>query len=196
LAEIVSTDVTHHRWSKLTVATIRLPDGQVTKRDIEDHGEAAVVLPYNPTRRMAMLVRQFRTPPFHISGDGMMLEPAAGRLDEADPEACARREALEEVGLRLTILEPVACVWTMPALSTERAWMYLAPYDDSDRVAGGGGLAEEHEEIEVLEWPLADLAAMADAGTLTELKLLLLVQTLRLRKPELFAVPPLPTKGA
>ena len=39
------------------------------------------------------------------------------------------------------------------------------------------------------ELPLADLAAMADAGTLTELKLFALVQTLRLRRPELFAAP-------
>jgi nudix-type nucleoside diphosphatase (YffH/AdpP family) len=186
LAEIVSTEVTHHRWSKMTVATIRLPDGQTTKRDIEDHGEAAVVLPYDPARRTAMLVRQFRTPPFAVAGDGMVLEPPAGRLDEADPERCARREALEEIGLKLTVLEPVARVWTMPALSTERAWMYLAPYSAADRIAAGGGLAEEHEEIEVLEMPLADLAAMADAGTLTELKLLLLVQTLRLRHPALF----------
>ncbi|MCG7361882.1 NUDIX domain-containing protein [Roseomonas sp. ACRSG] len=186
MATIVSTEVTHSRWSKLMVATIRLPDGQLTKRDIEDHGEAAVVLPYDPARRVAMLVRQFRTPPYHVSGDGMMLEPAAGRLDEADPESCARREALEEVGLRLTSLEPVAHVWTMPALSTERAWLYLAPYAEADRVAKGGGLVEEHEEIEVLEVPLVELAAMADAGTLTEIKLLLLVQTLRLRQPALF----------
>jgi nudix-type nucleoside diphosphatase (YffH/AdpP family) len=168
------------------VATIRLPDGQTTQRDIEDHGEAAVVLPYDPVRRMAMLVRQFRTPPFSVTGDGLVLEPPAGRLDEPDPEACARREALEEIGLRLTVLEPVARVWTMPALSTERAWMYLASYAEADRVASGGGLAEEHEEIEVLEMPLAKLAAMADAGSLTELKLLLLVQTLRLRHSALF----------
>jgi nudix-type nucleoside diphosphatase (YffH/AdpP family) len=186
LAEIVSTEVTHSRWSRLLVATIRLPDGQVTKRDIEDHGEAAVVLPYDPVRRMAMLVRQFRTPPFFVAGDGMMLEPPAGRLDDPDPETCARREALEEIGLRLGVLEPVAHVWSMPALSTERAWLYLAPYAESDRVASGGGLAEEHEEIEVLEMPLTELAAMADAGTLTEMKLLLLVQSLRLRHPGLF----------
>ena len=186
MARILSTEVTHNRWSKITVATIRLPDGQVTKRDIEDHGEAAVVLPYDPVRRMAMLVRQFRTPPHHVSGDGMILEPPAGRLDEADPEACARREALEEIGLRLTVLELVSRVWTMPALSTERAWLYLAPYGEADRIAAGGGLAEEHEEIEVLEVPLAELAAMADSGALTELKLLLLLQTLRLRHPLLF----------
>lgn len=187
MATILSTEITHNRWSKLMVATIRLPDGQLTKRDIEDHGEAAVVLPYDPVRRVAMLVRQFRTPPYHVSGDGMMLEPAAGRLDEADPEACARREALEEIGLRLSLLEPVARVWTLPALSTERAWLYLAPYGEADRIAEGGGLPEEHEEIEVLEIPLTELAAMADAGTLTEIKLLLLVQTLRLRQSALFA---------
>ncbi|MDB5370394.1 MAG: uncharacterized protein JWP20_1952 [Roseomonas sp.] len=186
MAEIVTTEVRHSRWSRLLVATIRLPDGQTTLRDIEDHGEAAVVLPYDPERRMAMLIRQFRTPPKLVAGDGMILEAPAGRLDETDPEACARREALEEIGLRLNRLEPVARVWTLPALSTERAWLYLAPYTAADRVTDGGGLAEEHEEITVLEMPLAELATMADAGELTELKLLLLLQTLRLRHPELF----------
>ncbi len=58
-----------------------------------------------------------------------------------------------------------------------------------DRVEAGGGLASEHEGISVTEMPLAELAAMADGGTLTELKLFALVQTLRLRRPELFAAP-------
>lgn len=186
MAEIIDTELRHSRWSKLLVARIRLPDGQVTQRDIEDHGEAAVVLPYDPERRVALLLRQFRTPPLYAAGDGMVLEPAAGRLDEADPEICARREAMEELGLRLTRLEPVVRCWTLPALSTERAWLYLAPYGAADRVAAGGGLAEEHEEITVLEMPLVQLAQMADAGELPELKLLVLVQSLRLRRPELF----------
>lgn len=186
MAEILSTEVTHARWSRMLVATIRLPDGATTRRDIEDHGEAAAVLPYDPLRRVALLVRQFRTPPLFAAGDGMVLEPPAGRLDEADPAACARREALEEIGLRLGALEFVARVWTMPALSTERAWLYLAPYAAADRVERGGGVADEHEEITVEEIALAELARMADAGTLTELKLLMLVQTLRLRRPELF----------
>ena len=186
MAEIVSTEVTHSRWSRLIVATIRLPDGQLALRDIEDHGDAAVVLPYDPVRRVAMVVRQFRTPPLHVAGDGMMLEAPAGRLEGDAPEACARREAVEEVGLRLGRLEPVARVWTLPALSTERASLFLAPYGSDDRIAEGGGLAEEHEEIAAIEMPLAELAAMADAGTLTDLKLLLLVQTLRLRAAELF----------
>jgi len=186
MAEIVTTEVTHARWSRMLVATIRLPDGAMTKRDIEDHGEAAAVLPYDPVRRVALLVQQFRTPPVYAGADDMVLELPAGRLDEADPAACARREALEETGLRLEHLDFVARVWTMPALSTERAWLYLAPYAATDRVTAGGGVVDEHEEITVVEMPLAELARMADAGTLTELKLFTLLQTLRLRRPDLF----------
>jgi len=188
-AAIAALDLRHERWARMFVATVRLPDGETTLRDIEDHGRAVAVLPYDPERRVALLVRQFRAPPFHAAGEAEMLEAPAGRLDETDPAACARREALEEVGLRLGALEPVLVTWTMPALSTERAHLFLARYRASDRVAAGGGLASEHEGITVAETPLAELAAMADAGTLTELKLFALVQTLRLRRPELFAAP-------
>jgi 8-oxo-dGTP pyrophosphatase MutT (NUDIX family) len=168
LAEITSTEVVYSRWAKMILATIRLPDGQSTKRDIEDHGEAAMVLPC------------------FVGTDGMILEAAAGRLEGEEAEACARREAMEEVGVRLAELEPVARTWTMPALSTERVSLFLAPYSEADRIADGGGLSEEHEEITVMEMPLGELAAMADAGELTDLKLLLLVQTLRLRRPDCF----------
>jgi nudix-type nucleoside diphosphatase (YffH/AdpP family) len=186
LAEITSTEVVYSRWAKMILATIRLPDGQSTKRDIEDHGEAAMVLPYDPERRLALVIRQFRTPPCFVGTDGMILEAAAGRLEGEEAEACARREAMEEVGVRLAELEPVARTWTMPALSTERVSLFLAPYSEADRIADGGGLSEEHEEITVMEMPLGELAAMADAGELTDLKLLLLVQTLRLRRPDCF----------
>src|SRR3712207_8178048 len=44
---------------------------------------------------------------FRSGGKPEMLEAPAGLLDEDDPADCARREALEEVGLTLTSLEPV-----------------------------------------------------------------------------------------
>lgn len=187
MPEVVGLHTAHARWARMLVATLRAADGTTFQRDLEDHGAAAAVLPYDPVRRVALLVRQFRLAPFHVAGEAAMLEVPAGRLDEDDPEGGARREALEEAGLRLGPLEPVLVAWTMPALSTERAHLFLAPYSAADRVTAGGGLAEEHEALTVLELPLAALAAMADAGTLTELKLFALVQTLRLRRPELFA---------
>jgi hypothetical protein len=74
----------------------------------------------------------------------------------------------------------------MPGISTERAHLFLAPYSAADRVEAGGGLKDEHEEIEVCELALDDLAAQADGGGVADLKLLVLVQTLRLRHPDLF----------
>jgi 8-oxo-dGTP pyrophosphatase MutT (NUDIX family) len=68
-----------------------------------------------------------------------------------DPEACARREAMEGTGLRIGELEPVLAAWTMPALSTERAHLFLVPYRAADR----GGLASEQECIAVAEVPPA-----------------------------------------
>jgi hypothetical protein len=78
----------------------------------------------------------------------------------------------------------VAKAWAMPGVSTEQMDLYLGAYAPADWVGTGGGI--EGEDIEVLEIPLAELAAMADSGALHDMKTLLLVQTLRLRRPELF----------
>jgi nudix-type nucleoside diphosphatase (YffH/AdpP family) len=119
--------------------------------------------------------------------DEYLFEAPAGMIDaEETPEAAIRREALEEAGLRLGDLEPIATVWPSPGVSAERSSLFLARYGAGDRVGAGGGLAGEHEAISVLEAPLAQLAAMADGGRLTDLKTLALVLALRLRRPELF----------
>ena len=65
--------------------------------------------------------------------------------------------------------------------------LYVAPYGAADRTGPGGGLADAHEHTTMVELPLAALAARADDGRLDDMKTLLLVQTLRLRRPELFA---------
>ena len=184
--QILKVQPLYEGWGRYLKLTIRLPDGDTVEREMEDHGSAVVVLPYDPERRVATLVRLFRAPPFHVAGVPKMLEAPAGILEEDDPAACARREAMEEVGLELGALEPIGALWTMPGISTERMHFYLASYTSAQRKAAGGGLAEEHEHIEVTEMPLAELVSMAERGVITDVKTLLLVQTLRLRRPELF----------
>ena len=183
--KIVALEPKYRGWCRVYVATIRLADGQTVTREIEDHGAAACVLPYDPVRRTALLIRQLRAPPLHAAGEAAIIETPAGLVDPGeDAETTARREAMEEVGVRLSSLEQVSNTWTMPGISTERMPLFLGTYSESDRVGKGGG--ESSEQIEVIEMTLRELAAMADAGTLADLKTFALVQSLRLRKPELF----------
>jgi hypothetical protein len=74
----------------------------------------------------------------------------------------------------------------MPGISTERMDLYLAPYTEADRIGPGGGADGEQEDITIVEMGLSELADMADKGLLTDIKTFALVQTLRLRRPDLF----------
>jgi len=184
--EILQVQTGHEGWAKFLVAKIRLPDGRIINREIEDHGTAACVLPYNPIRKTAVLVRQFRAPVFFISGQQETLEAIAGIVDENNAIECARREAMEEAALKLDLLEHIFTGWTMPGLSTERMHFYLAIYSGESRADIRGGIPNEHEDILAVEVGLGELAMMAARNQLTDVKTLLLLQTLRLRNPELF----------
>jgi nudix-type nucleoside diphosphatase (YffH/AdpP family) len=187
MTKIIDTQTVFEGFSRLLIATVELPDGQTIRREIEDHGRAVCVLPYDPERRTAILVRQFRAPAALADGREHVLEAVAGSVEDEAPDACAYREAMEEAGLKLRAIEHLGTAWSMPGISTEQMDLYLAAYSEADRVGLGGGVADEHEGITVIELPLAELAAMADAGQIIDMKTLAVLQTLRLRKPELFS---------
>jgi nudix-type nucleoside diphosphatase (YffH/AdpP family) len=185
---IKETATAYEGWRKVLKLTVEMPDGRTMTREVLNSSDAAAVLPYDPERRTAILIRQFRAPVMQVEGRSDFLEAVAGLLDEDDPEACARREAMEEAGLRLDRLEPVGRSWSAPGVTTERLHLFLAPYTQASRVAEGGGLADEHEEIEVLEMGLDELAGMLERNAIDDMKTLILVQALRLRRPDLFEV--------
>ena len=182
--EITHIETVHSGWAKILIATVRLADGRTFRREIEDHGTAACVLPYDPERRTAVLVRQFRAAAYYAAREPHTLEAIAGIVEEADPAQTARREAREEAGLELGAIEPVGEGWTMPGVSTERMHLYLATYRDRAREGRGG--VDEDEDITAVELGLDELVRLADAGKLVDIKTLVLVQTLRLRRPQLF----------
>src|SRR5207249_91184 len=96
------------------------------RREIEDHGSAVGVLAFDPVRKTAILVRQFRPPVLYAAKQEETLEVIAGMTEGAEPAAVARREAMEEAGLKLGPLEEVATAWSTPGVSTERISLYLA----------------------------------------------------------------------
>lgn len=184
---VLGEDVAFKGWNKLLLVSVITARGTAIRRSVEDHGDAAAVLPFDPERRVALMVRQLRVPLLYAHGVLDSLEAPAGILDEADPIDCARREAMEEAGVAIGAIDPLGAVYPMPGVSTEKMHLFLAEYRLADRIAAGGGVDGENEEIEVLEIPLAELARMADMGELPDLKTLIMVQTLRLRRPALFA---------
>ncbi|MBV9221320.1 MAG: NUDIX hydrolase [Methylobacteriaceae bacterium] len=183
---IVEFKLLHSGFSKFGIARVRLRDGTIVNREIEDHGSAAAVLPYDPVARNAVLVSQFRPPVLHAGEAAHVLEAPAGLLGEELPEACARREALEETGLELGELELVARIYSSPGISTERIHLFLAAFSPTQRLHQGGGLASEHEDLTVIELGLRDLADMTDRGEIVDMKTLALVMALRVRHPDLF----------
>jgi nudix-type nucleoside diphosphatase (YffH/AdpP family) len=185
--KIVRTDTVYEGWTSIRVVTIAFEDGVSVRREVEDHGSAVGVLPYDETRRVAIVIRQPRAPVLLAGGGEDVIEIPAGLQEGEDPVDCVRREALEEVGVALGEVELVGRIWAMPGISSERMSLFLAPYVAADRVAGGGGIEAEEERIEVEEIALARLAELADCGELTDLKTFALIQTLRLRRPDLFA---------
>ena len=179
-------ETVYQGYMTLLIATMTADDGTTFKREIEHHGHGVAVLPYDPVRRTALLVSLPRAPVIWSDGPPELLEAVAGMIDDEDPQACVRREALEEAGVRLHALEPVGAAYASPGVSSERLQLFLAPYALGDRVADGGGVAHEHELITVMEVPLDQLWAWVEAQRIEDLKTLTLTLALRVRRPDLF----------
>ena len=183
---ILSTDEVYRGWTTIRQVKLRLDSGDAVVREVEDHGNAAAVLPFDAERRTAILIRILRVPAFLTAGRVKLLECPAGLVEEANPADTARREAYEEVGVVLHEVEHAGLVWTAPGISSEMMDLYLAPYSAADRIHAGGGLPAEHEHIDVVELGLNELWSMAERNEIEDLKTLTLVLMLKIRRPELF----------
>ena len=187
--KIVQTVTVYQGWTQLLRARILLAGGNEIVREVEDHGAAVAMLPYDPVRRTALMIRLLRAPALLEAGLPELLEVPAGLVEEDDTAETARRELREETGLNARDLEHAGSVWTMPGISTERMDLYLARYSAEDRIGPGGGLEGENENITVVEMPLDDLWAKAQRNEISDMKTLTLVLMLHARHPQLFAVP-------
>ena len=93
----------NHYTLKTTTFQWRRANGewQTQHRETYDRGNGATLLPYNLERRTVVLVRQFRYPAYVNGCDDLLIEAAAGLLDNLSPELRIRAEAEEETGYRL-----------------------------------------------------------------------------------------------
>jgi nudix-type nucleoside diphosphatase (YffH/AdpP family) len=172
-------------WYVLKTTTFdwRRGDGvwQTSCRETYDRGNGATLLPYNRRLGTVLLSRQFRYPAYVNGYDGLMIEAAAGLLDEADPEARIRAEVEEEIGYRLGEVTKVFECFMSPGAVTEKLYFFVAEYEPDMQVGAGGGMAAEGEDIERLELPFATALRMIETGEIIDAKTIMLLQHLALK---------------
>lgn len=168
----------NHYLLKTTTFDYRRGNGewQTQARETYDRGNGATLLPYNLAQRTVVLVRQFRYPAYVNGHDDLMIEAAAGLLDDASPETRIRAEVEEETGYRLGAVSKVFEAFMSPGAVTEKLHFFVAEYQPAMRVGSGGGLAGEGEDIEVLELVIDQALAMVADGRIVDAKTIMLLQ--------------------
>ena len=186
---IVATKTIYQGWNRFDIATVEAmdPQGKLRRqeREIIDHGEASVVLTIDRRRGFAILVRQWRAPLIKPGSDPYLLEACAGIIEPGEtPEESARREAEEEMGLKIGAMRKVGVVVPSAGTLTERMHLFIAEVSGAHRKHNGGGNPQEGENIEIVEVPLAELFDKARRGEIEDAKTLILAQHLMLEDLE------------
>ena len=185
---IQKTELLSDNWYILNKVTFDynkdsdVPETQV--REVYDRGNGAVILLYNSTKKTVVLTRQFRLPTYlNGNSSGMLIEACAGMLDKDNPIECIIRETEEETGYRLSSVKKVFQSYMSPGAVTEILHFFIGEYQPEMKVSEGGGLAEEHEYIEVLEYPFNQAYQMIVSGEITDAKTIMLLQYAKINLP-------------
>lgn len=164
-----------------------LADGRHSLREVVHRPDIAVVLPFSRCRGTATLVAQDRAAA-HVAGwTRPLLEAPSGQIDVNEtPEQAARRELREETGLVASKLECCGSLFLHPALTVERAFLFVCDLDScllwqDDPV---------HDDLlgrpEIVEVALPIIKNAPETGLVVDAKTILLSQYLRITMPHLF----------
>jgi len=155
------------------------------QRELLVRHQAVMVLLYDPERDAVVLIEQFRVGALEDKHGPWLLEMVAGIVEPGESlQEVASREALEEAGCKVQMLERVTQVWTSPGGSNENITLFCGKVD-SFGVGGVHGLAEEHENIcvRVVSYEVA-MQALA-TGIIRDASSTIAMQWLQLNRDEL-----------
>jgi ADP-ribose pyrophosphatase len=164
-ALIKSTRIHTGRVINLDVDQVRFPDGTTGELEIIRHPGASAIVPFltdpagpNP---QVLLIKQYR----YATG-GTLYEIPAGRLDPGEqPEACARRELLEETGCTAESIVPLTSMYTTPGFTDERIHLFLAT-----GLTRGETRREADEFIEIETVTMSAALQMVQRGEIQDAK--------------------------
>jgi ADP-ribose pyrophosphatase len=142
---------------------VRMPDGDVARRDVVEHPGAVAVVALDDAGRV-LLIRQYRHPAGHL-----LWEIPAGLRDVPGepPRGTGARELREETGYAARTWHVLADCYPSPGISTERVTVFLAR--DLAEVPGperGPPLRHEEAQLQYAWVPLDRAVQLFLAGEL------------------------------
>lgn len=183
--KIKSVEVLSDNWYTLRkiVFDFKKNNGEweTVSREAYDRGNGATILLYNLQRRTVILTCQFRMPTYMNGNEtGMMIEACAGLLDKDNAEGCIRRETEEETGYKINDVKKIYEAYMSPGSVTEILYFFIAEYESNMKISDGGGIDEEHEDIQVVEMDFDTAFNMVKTGEIKDGKTIMLLQYLRM----------------
>jgi ADP-ribose pyrophosphatase len=150
------------RVFSVEVSPITLPNGREVTAEVVRHPRSVVLVPV-PGPGSVILIRQYRWPV-----NQWLWELPAGSVDEGEePEAAARRECHEEIGLVPAALMRLGSFYPTPGYCDEEMVFFkVSSLEQPDAPAE----PDEDEDIEVQTFTLAEARDMVRRGDIRDLK--------------------------
>lgn len=158
----------------LRVDTLELASGREATREIVEHRGAVCILPVLLDGQLAM-IKQWRT-----AAQELLWEIPAGGLEVGEePEACAHRELIEEIGYKAGRMTLLYECFLAPGYSSEVITCFLA--EELEHV---GACPEEDENIELVIAPLEELLPLIESGEMRDAKTICALLALHRRRQQ------------
>jgi ADP-ribose pyrophosphatase len=182
--EIIEERTVYDGWMKVIRARLRQEklDGSMSEGhpyEKMERGDAVAALIWNRDTGKIILINQFRYPACK-HGSGWITEVVAGKVEEGEePQETVKRELIEESGYQVETLEHIGDFYVSPGGTTERIFLYYAEVRNIDKIAKGGGLKRESEDIQVLEYSWEEVMKMLDNGEFEDAKTIIALMWLK-----------------
>ncbi len=150
-----------------------------------ERGDLVAALIWNKDTRKVVLVEQFRYPTYEPEkhGTGWITEVAAGVIEKGEePQETVKRELIEEIGYKVETLEHIGDFYVSPGGSTEKIFLYYAEVRSVDKIAQGGGVEQENEDIRILEYSWEEILSMLNNGEFNDAKTVIALMWLKSRR--------------
>ncbi len=139
---------------------VKLPNGRTIRITLINHPGAVIIAPFL-NKDTVVMMRQFRP-----ALKKFIYELPAGTLDGNEPiAACARRELLEETGLKPKKLTKLGAIYPVPGYSTEIIHIYKA-----EQLTMTQAQPEEYEVIEIMPMTKLKVRQLLAQGKLMDAK--------------------------